>query len=85
MILVLLTQLKNKLAIANPLLNKKDLAMIKSFKLQDPSKPLVTDGTSTNSTVIAVIDNSAATAGDITNVALTVANLRLLLCKLVIK
>ena len=67
------TALKNKLQDANQTLQTADLAMIKSFKLQDPTKPLIADGTGDNTTVIAVIDNSVVRTGDITNVALQVA------------
>ena len=65
------TQLRNKLQVANPTLTNAEKAMI-SFRLADPSAPIITDGSETNTSVEAVITNTAI-AGDTSTKTLSVA------------
>ena len=65
------TQLRNKLQVANPTLTNAEKAMI-SFRLADASAPIITDGSETNTSVEAVITNTAI-AGDTSTKTLSVA------------
>ena len=66
-----ITELKQTLLKANSTLTAPEMAMI-TFSLKDASSPLVADGSETNTTVNAVITNSAI-VGDVTNKELQVA------------
>ena len=64
-------ELKDQLLLANPNLTSPEMAML-TFSLKDASSPLIADGSETNTTVNAVITNSAI-VGDVTNKELQVA------------